>query len=67
VLDWIRLGDNWSWQVCSVDEYRVLAEPFARQALAEGRNTLYIRFAPMSHTQAAARADHSSLGSCLRF
>jgi len=46
VLDWIRLGDNVVWQVRSVDEYRVLAEPFARQALAEGRNTLYIRFAP---------------------
>lgn len=46
ILDCIRLGDNLVWQVDSVDEYRAVATPFARQALADGRTTIYIRFAP---------------------
>lgn len=46
VLDWIRLGDNVVWQVSGVDEYRALAMPFARRALADGRRLIYIRFAP---------------------
>jgi len=46
VLDWIRLGDNVVWQVHSVSEYRAMAEPFALRALADGRQTIYIRFAP---------------------
>lgn len=46
ILDWIRLGDNVVWQVYSVSEYRAIAVPFAYQALADGRKTIYIRFAP---------------------
>ncbi|MFZ4536669.1 PEP/pyruvate-binding domain-containing protein [Propionivibrio sp.] len=45
-LDWIRLGDNVVWQVSSVDDYRSIVEPFARQAIADGRMLRYIRFAP---------------------
>ena len=45
-LDWIRLGDNVVWQVSSVDDYRQMVLPFARRAIADGRDLHYIRFAP---------------------
>ena len=44
-LQYIRLGDNVVWQVPSLDEFRVLAERFANQAIADKRNLIYIRFA----------------------
>ena len=44
-LDNIRLGDNVVWQVSSLKEYRVFARAFAEQAIRDGRNLLYIRFA----------------------
>ena len=44
-LDNIRLGDNVVWQVSSLDEFRLFARPFAEQAIRDGRNLLYIRFA----------------------
>ena len=45
ILDHIRLGDNVVWQVSDIDEFRFFAEPFARQAVKDGRNVIYIRFA----------------------
>lgn len=45
VLDFIRLGDNVVWQISDLEEFRTFAEPFARQAVADGRNVIYIRFA----------------------
>ena len=45
ILDYIRLGDNVVWQVSSINEFRVFAEPFARQAVKDGRKVIYIRFA----------------------
>lgn len=45
ILDHIRLGDNVVWQISELDEFRMFAEPFARQAAADGRNVVYIRFA----------------------
>ena len=45
ILDHIRLGDNVVWQVSSIDEFRMFAEPFARQAVKDVRNISYIRFA----------------------
>lgn len=44
-LDHIRLGDNVVWQVSSVKEFERFARPFVRQAVADGRQVLYIRFA----------------------
>ena len=44
-LQYIRLGDNVVWQVPSLDEFRYVAEKFADQAIADGRNLIYIRFA----------------------
>lgn len=46
MLDSIRLGDNVVWQVGSVDDYRRIVRPFAGQAIRDGRNLVYIRFAP---------------------
>ena len=44
-LDSIRLGDNVVWQVSDLDEFRFFAKAFAEQAVRDGRNILYIRFA----------------------
>jgi len=44
-LQYIRLGDNVVWQVPSLDEFRTVAEKFADQAIKDGRNLIYIRFA----------------------
>lgn len=45
ILDYIRLGDNVVWQISDLNEFRMFAEPFARQAVKDGRNVIYIRFA----------------------
>lgn len=45
ILDYIRLGDNVVWQVSDIEEFRYFAGPFARQAVSDGRNVIYIRFA----------------------
>lgn len=44
ILDHIRMGDNVVWQISDLDEFRFFAEPFARQAVQDGRNIIYIRF-----------------------
>ena len=44
-LDHIRLGDNVVWQVSSLTEFRIIARIFAEQAVRDGRNLIYIRFA----------------------
>ncbi len=45
VLDHIRLGDNVVWQVGSLEEYRFFVLPYVRQAIADRRNLIYVRFA----------------------
>ena len=35
MLDSIRLGDNVVWQVQTVEDFRIFAEPFVRQAVEE--------------------------------
>ena len=45
VLQNIRLGDNVVWQVPSLDEFRLIAQRFADQAIKDHRNLIYIRFA----------------------
>ena len=44
VIDQLRLGDNVVWQVESLDEYRRVVRPYVRQAKADGRTLVYIRF-----------------------
>ena len=45
VFDNIRLGDNVVWQLTSLDDFRYFYKPFADQAIRDGRNLIYIRFA----------------------
>ncbi len=45
MLHHIRMGDNVVWRVSHLDQFRVFAERFARQAVKDGRKILYIRFA----------------------
>ena len=44
-LDNIRLGDNVVWRVHELDEFREFALNFANQAIKDGRNLIYVRFA----------------------
>ena len=44
-LDNIRLGDNVVWRVSELSEFRLFMEPYLRQAIADGRNIIYFRFA----------------------
>ena len=44
-LDNIRLGDNVVWQVSRLKDFQIFALPFVKQAIADGRNLIYIRFA----------------------
>ncbi|MBR3309506.1 MAG: phosphoenolpyruvate synthase [Lachnospiraceae bacterium] len=45
MLDNIRMGDNVVWRVSSLDQFRTFAVAFAKQAVKDGRNIIYIRFA----------------------
>jgi hypothetical protein len=44
-LDNIRLGDNVVWRVSDLSEFRLFMEPYLRQAISDGRNIIYFRFA----------------------
>ncbi len=46
VVQGLWLGDNVVWRVERIEDYTYFAEPFARQAIAEGRRCIYLRFAP---------------------
>ncbi len=45
IVDSIRMGDNVVWQLGSLDEYRYFVRPYVKQAIADRRNVIYIRFA----------------------
>ena len=44
-LDNIRLGDNVVWQVTKLEEFYLFLNPYVAQAVQDGRNLIYIRFA----------------------
>ncbi|MCD8122211.1 MAG: PEP/pyruvate-binding domain-containing protein [Clostridiales bacterium] len=44
LLDSIRMGDNVVWKVTTLEEFMLFAGPFVRQAKADGRNLIYMRF-----------------------
>lgn len=44
VLDNIRLGDNVVMQVTSLKDFISMVVPFAKQAISDNRNIIYIRF-----------------------
>jgi hypothetical protein len=45
VFDNIRLGDNVVWRVDDLGEFKLFVEPYVKQAIADKRNLIYIRFA----------------------
>lgn len=45
VLNYIRMGDNVVWSVSDLEEFKFFAVPFAEQAIKDGRNLIYMRFA----------------------
>lgn len=45
VLDNIRLGDNVVWQVTKLEEFCLFLDPYVEQAIKDGRNLIYVRFA----------------------
>lgn len=44
-LDNIRMGDNVVWQVSDLDEFHLFLDPYLDQAIRDGRNIIYVRFA----------------------
>lgn len=63
-LNYIRLGDNVVWQVDSLEEFKAFVHPFAKQAVADGRNLIYLRFAshePLLEPQDGLKIYHLEL------
>lgn len=46
LLQGLRLGDNVVWQVDRLEDYPRFAEAFAEQAIRDGFDCVYLRFAP---------------------
>lgn len=44
-IDNIRLGDNVVWRVSNLSEFRLFVKPYVEQAIKDGRNIIYFRFA----------------------
>ena len=44
-FDNIRLGDNVVWRVDRLEDFRLFVQPYVEQAIRDGRNLIYIRFA----------------------
>lgn len=44
-IDNIRLGDNVVWQVTKLEEFYLFLNPYVTQAVRDGRNLIYVRFA----------------------
>ncbi len=44
-FDNIRLGDNVVWRVDDLEEFKLFVKPYVKQAIADKRNLIYIRFA----------------------
>lgn len=44
-FDNIRLGDNVVWRVDDLVQFKLFMEPYVKQAIADGRNLIYFRFA----------------------
>lgn len=44
-FDNIRLGDNVVWQVDNLEQFKLFMNPYVDQAIKDGRNLIYFRFA----------------------
>lgn len=63
-LDNIRLGDNVVWQVTKLEEFHLFLSPYVKQAIKDGRNLIYIRFAshpPLLEEQEGLKIVHVEL------
>ncbi|HQJ15814.1 MAG TPA: PEP/pyruvate-binding domain-containing protein [Candidatus Omnitrophota bacterium] len=45
VINGLRLGDNVVWQIDAISDYMYFVRPFVKQALADGKLVVYLRFA----------------------
>ncbi len=45
LLDSIRMGDNVVWQVSDLEDFAFYAKRYVAQAIRDGRNMIYVRFA----------------------
>ena len=45
LLNYIRMGDNVVWSVADLEDFKFFTIPFAKQAIRDGRNLIYMRFA----------------------
>ena len=64
VLDNIRLGDNVVWRVSDLSEFHLFLDPYLEQAVRDGRNIIYIRFAshpPLTEGNPAIKTVHIEL------
>ncbi len=58
MVDNIRMGDNVVFRVSDLDEFHLFLDPFVEQAVRDGRNIIYVRFAshpPLVTGQPAVR------------
>ena len=44
-IDNIRLGDNVVWRVDDLEQFKLFVDPYVDQAIKDGRNLIYVRFA----------------------
>ena len=44
-FDNIRLGDNVVWRVDNLEQFKLFMKPYVKQAIEDGRNLIYFRFA----------------------
>lgn len=57
-FDNIRLGDNVVWRVDCLSTFQLFVEPYVTQAVKDGRNVIYVRFAshaPLVEEQSGVR------------
>jgi len=51
LLQGLRLGDNVVWQVERLEDYPYFVRAFAEQAIRDGFDCVYLRFAPQSSSR----------------
>ena len=63
-FDNIRLGDNVVWRVDDLEQFKLFVKPYVRQAIKDGRNLIYFRFAshePLLEEQQGLKIIHVEL------
>ncbi|MDO5133599.1 MAG: PEP/pyruvate-binding domain-containing protein [Eubacteriales bacterium] len=63
-LNNIRLGDNVVWRLSNLEQAHLFFDPYVEQAIADGRNLIYIRFAshpPLVSEREGVKIEHVEL------